>query len=98
MSSWAPYTVLILDADDCELSNTEYDSKREAISMAREKIGPATSDYQDWRQAQVRRCDGVIVWDKQRSMSDYCKVCGEHHAPACTSDDLPEPGDIRETG
>lgn len=96
MSSWAPYTVLILDADDCELSNTEYGSKRLAISMAVEKIGPATSEYQDWRIARVLRCDGECVWDRHRF--PHCRVCGEDHAPACTTDDLPEPGEMRETG
>lgn len=94
-----PYTVLILDQDDCELSNTEYGAQREAISMAREKINEqATSEYQDWCVARVIDAQGEIVWDKHRAA---CKVCGEwvsEDHPGCADDDLPEAGDIRETG
>lgn len=28
----------------------------------------------------------------------YCRVCGENHANPCVDDDLPEPGEMRETG
>lgn len=57
-----PYTLLLLDADQCELSNTEYESKRLAVSMASEKI--ASGEYQDWRTAQILDAAGEIIWDK----------------------------------
>lgn len=89
-----PYTVLVLDDQSCELSNTEYGSQREAISMAREKINEeATSDYQDWRVVHVVDAQGEIVWDKRRAV---CRCCGEPGPVDHCTDEFPEPGDIRE--
>jgi hypothetical protein len=91
-----PYTVLILDDQGCELSNTEYGSQREAISMAREKINEeATSDYQDWRTVEIRDAAGECVWDKRRAV---CRCCGELGPVDHCTDEFPEPGDIEETG
>lgn len=40
----------------------------------------------------------AAVAAKQARREPYCKVCGESHSPACVDDDLPEPGEMRETG
>jgi len=93
----APYRVVLLDADDCELSVTEENTLREARRSALEKTRePCNSD---WRVAQVRCAEGDVVWD--RRAREECPNCGEELAPGqerCCTDDFPEAGDIRETG
>lgn len=92
-----PYSLLVLDADDCHLSATEYQTKREAVSFALEKI--RGMEYPDWCRVEIRDAQNECVWDRNRyPKQTHCRNCGDPGPVDHCTDEFPEPGDIRETG
>ncbi len=86
------YTVVLLDADKCELSNTEEGTLAAAKSLARSRIAERGYLQAGARKVEVRDANGDVVWDKLAATQASIKTNVQQRAITST-----ERGAVRES-